>query len=294
MNQFKEPPSAKPLDMAFACFGITLRAKRWANPEGIPTLALHGWLDNANTFDRLAPLLPELDLVALDFAGHGLSDHRPEGVHYQPLLDMQELHSIADQLGWDQFALIGHSMGAAIASEYAATFPDRVSRVVCIDGFLATGGATTEERIGQNRDAIAQMLNAHNKQPRPFTDTQEMAHRVSQATDQSLAAAQSLVARGHKKLADGRVTWRTDPRIRFATPMRPATDYINALIAQTTAPGLLIFAEQGDTWYQGEVEERQARHPDLKVVRVAGPHHLHLEPKHVDKVGALTREFFEL
>ena len=62
---------------------------KWGGPEGIPTVGLHGWLDNANTFDRLAPLIPELNLVALDFAGHGLSNHRAEGVHYHPIYDMQ-------------------------------------------------------------------------------------------------------------------------------------------------------------------------------------------------------------
>lgn len=294
MNQSVTVDPTQGQDIEFHCFGLTLTAKRWGNPNGDPVLALHGWLDNANTFDRLAPLLPELDLVALDFAGHGLSDYRPEGVHYQPLLDMQDLLAIAEQLGWQQFALIGHSMGGAIASEFAATFPDRITKVVSIDGFLATGGATKKERIEQNRDAIRQMLNAKKKQPRPYTDTAEMITRVSAATDQSPAAAERLVARGHRTLADGRVTWRTDPRIRFSTPMRPDSDYINTLIAQTTAPGLLISAEQGDRWYQGEVDERQAHHPNLKLVRLDGPHHLHLEPDHVETVGEVIRDFLEL
>ncbi|MCG8335651.1 MAG: hypothetical protein MJE63_14115, partial [Proteobacteria bacterium] len=52
-------------------------AKRWGNKKGQKILALHGWLDNAATFDHLAPLLPEVDLVALDFPGHGFSAHRP-------------------------------------------------------------------------------------------------------------------------------------------------------------------------------------------------------------------------
>lgn len=294
MNQTATSTLIQGEETEFFCFDLKLTAKRWGNPNGIPTLALHGWLDNANTFDRLAPLLPELDLVALDFAGHGPSDHRPSGVHYQPLLDMQEILSIADQLGWGEFTLLGHSMGAAIASEFAATFPARVAKIVCIDGFFATGGATTDERIQQNREAIEQMMNAASKKPRGYTNTQEMVARVSEATDQSPAAAERLVARGHRKLEDGRVTWRTDPRIRFATPMRPTTEYINTLIAQTTAPCLLIFAEQGDRWYQGEVEDRKAHHPNLRVERMAGPHHLHLEPDHVDSVASLVRDFLDL
>jgi len=121
-----------------------------------------------------------------------------------------------------------------------------------------------------------------------------MVARVSAATDQSQAAAERLVARGHRVLEDGSVTWRTDPRIRFATPLRPTTEYINTLVAQTTASCLLIFAEQGDLWYQGEVADRQAHHPDLRVERLQGPHHLHLEPKHVDAVATLVRDFLTL
>lgn len=294
MNQTAIPPTTQSEEIAFTCFGLQLTAKRWGNPKGVPTFALHGWLDNANTFDLLAPQLPELNLIALDFAGHGKSDHRPTGVHYQPLLDMQELLVIADTLGWTQFNLIGHSMGAAIASEFAGTFPDRVRHLVCIDGFFATGGATTEERIQQNREAITQMLEAQNKQPRAYSDSDEMVARVSQATDQSPAAAAKLVARGHRTLENGDVTWRTDPRIRFSTPMRPTSEYINQLVAQTSAPSLLIFAEQGDRWYQGEVAERQAHHPNLRVEHVDGPHHLHLEADHADSVARLVREFLQL
>ncbi len=292
MNQPLHPtPPQVAEELRFSSFGLTLAAKRWGNPTGIPTLALHGWLDNANTFDNLAPALPELDLVALDFAGHGKSDHRQTGIHYHPLLDMQDILAVSEQLGWETFQIIGHSMGAAIASEFAATFPQRVSRAVCIDGFLATGGATTQERIEQNREALQQMQLAGSKAPKAYPDTQTMVQRVTQATDQSAAAAAILVARGHVQLAGGGVTWRTDPRIRFATPLRPTSEFINALIAQTKAPTLLIFAEQGDRWYQGEVAERQQHHPNLTVARMPGPHHLHLEPQHVAAVAAQIRQF---
>ena len=134
-------------ELTFDVLGLQLHAKQWGDPEGIPTVALHGWLDNANTFDRLAPLIPELNLVALDFAGHGLSTHRAKGVHYHPIYDIQEILAVANELNWGQFNVIGHSMGASIASELAAMFPDRVRASVQIDGFLATGGVSAQERI---------------------------------------------------------------------------------------------------------------------------------------------------
>ncbi|HQC73883.1 MAG TPA: alpha/beta hydrolase, partial [Candidatus Competibacteraceae bacterium] len=58
---------------------LRLAARAWGPADGLPVLAVHGWLDNAASFDALAPLLPELRLVALDLPGHGHSAHRPPG-----------------------------------------------------------------------------------------------------------------------------------------------------------------------------------------------------------------------
>nr|XP_021150724.1 serine hydrolase-like protein 2 isoform X6 [Columba livia] len=58
-------------------------AKAWGPSDGHPVLCLHGWLDNANTFDKLIPLLPrDYYYVAMDFSGHGWSSHRPAGSPY--------------------------------------------------------------------------------------------------------------------------------------------------------------------------------------------------------------------
>lgn len=279
-------------EIEFEVFGRRMAAKRWGQPSGQPTIALHGWLDNANTFDRLAPLLPELDLVALDFAGHGESDHRPPGVHYHPITDIQDVLAVADQLGWDTFNLIGHSMGAAITTELAATFPERVSRAVMIDGFMATGGVTLDEQLEQNRTAVEKML-APSRSPRVYPDIETMAERVSEATDQTFEAAIVLVERGHKVVEAG-ITWRTDPRIRFPTPLRYTRKHMNRLLQDTSAPCLLIVAEQGDNWYQGEIEDSQEHHPNLTTYRMAGPHHIHLEPAYVGKVGREIRRFMNL
>jgi len=277
----------------FEVFGRRLAAKAWGNAEGTPTLALHGWLDNANTFDRLAPRLPELNLVALDFAGHGLSDHRPPGVHYHSFTDIQDVMAVADVLGWERFSLLGHSMGASIASELAAMFPERIERAVLIDGFIATGGVSVEERIGQNREAIQRMLTAHDKAPKVYPDIETMARRVTQATDQTFEAAIVLVERGHKPV-NGGVTWRTDPRIRFPTPLRHTRKTIDVLLQSSIAPALLLVAEQGDKWYQGEIADAEAHHPNLTVERLPGPHHIHLEPAYVGEVAGRVRRFFGL
>ena len=61
---------------------IELAAQAYGPPDGRPVIALHGWLDNAATFARLAPKLPGLRIIAVDLAGHGHSEHRPSGAGY--------------------------------------------------------------------------------------------------------------------------------------------------------------------------------------------------------------------
>lgn len=279
-------------EQRFDISGRTLAALSWGSPGAEPFFCLHGWLDNAASFNALAPKLPELQLLALDFAGHGHSDHMPPGCHYFPLGYMQDLLAVADTLGWDRFGLIGHSMGAAIASELAGLFPERISRVVLIDGMVHHQGGPAESNA-RNRESIEQMLRAHEKQPPVYPDLASMAERVTAATDQSFAAASELVARGHKSV-DGGVTWRSDPRIRFATPLRVSSRQIDALMAATTAATLLLTASRGDRWYRDGVERRARHHPKLEIVELDGPHHLHLEPDHVDSVAREVRRFLGL
>ncbi len=276
----------------FEITGRTLAGRSWGTPTGEPFFCLHGWLDNAASFNVLAPKLPELNLLALDFAGHGYSDHHPPGYHYFPLGYMQDLLAAAEVLGWHTFGLIGHSMGAAIASELAGLFPERITQVVLIDGMVHHQGGPAESN-DRNREAIEQMLQAHEKQPPVYPDVASMAQRVTTATDQSFQAASELVARGHKEVAGG-VTWRSDPRIRFATPLRVSSRQIDALMAATTAPSLLLTASRGDRWYRDGVQRRTLHHPNLEIIELDGPHHLHLEVDHADAVALEIRRFLGL
>lgn len=100
--------------------GVHAAGLRAPQREGRRVLALHGWLDNAASFVPLAAQLPALDLVALDLPGHGHSAHLPPGTQYNTPGAICHVLDVADALGWDRFTLLGHSMGAGIASLTAA------------------------------------------------------------------------------------------------------------------------------------------------------------------------------
>ncbi|MGL4692583.1 MAG: alpha/beta fold hydrolase, partial [Stenotrophomonas maltophilia] len=96
--------------------GSTVAGLRSPVSGGLRVLALHGWLDNAASFVPLAAQLPELELVAIDLPGHGHSAHLPPGTQYNTPGAICHVLDVADALGWDRFVLLGHSMGAGIAS----------------------------------------------------------------------------------------------------------------------------------------------------------------------------------
>ena len=95
-------------------------------------LALHGWLDNSASFVPLAPYLTYFHLVCVDLPGHGHSDHKNTPYVFVDWLD--DLYQITQAAGWSRFVLLGHSLGALIASAYAGVFPEQVERLILLEG----------------------------------------------------------------------------------------------------------------------------------------------------------------
>ena len=113
---------------------IFIAAKWWGDKSLYPFICLHGWQDNAGSFDRLIPLLPKtFSYLAIDFRGCGKSSKQPSGVNYHFFDNLFALHCIFKEFKWDKVGLIGHSMGAGIAFVFAALFPDKVEMVINID-----------------------------------------------------------------------------------------------------------------------------------------------------------------
>jgi len=111
---------------------LKLAARAWGPADGKPVLGLHGWLDNAASFDALAPMLEDIRLVALDFPGHGWSDHRPHNSWYYLADYTADIQRVAAALGWDRFSLLGHSLGGGCALSLGLDQPGRTASLTLI------------------------------------------------------------------------------------------------------------------------------------------------------------------
>lgn len=265
-------------ELTLALPHLRLTARAWGDPALPPLLALHGWLDNAASFDAIAPdLSAHFYFVALDFAGHGRSDHAPPGIAYRFVDGVIDVLAAADVLGWSQFNLLGHSMGGAIASLTAAASPERVQRLIAIE---ALGALTTpaEQTTAQLRRGITQARDIANKPLRVFPTADEAIAARVQANGLSRAAAQLLVLRGIRPVPGG-WSWSSDPRLTTASLQRFTEAQVLDLVRHIEAPTLLIMAPDSTVKPVTEAAfaERIAAVPQIDVRQLAGGHHLHLE-----------------
>ena len=257
--------------------GLRLAARGWGEETLPKLLALHGWLDNAASFDALAPLLcRHFHIVAIDFPGHGRSDWRPPGAWYHYVDYLSDALAAADALGWDRFGLLGHSLGGAVASMLAGACPDRIERLLLIEG-LGPLTQSAEQALAQLRRAFAERGAAADKSPRVFADLDEAISARMRANDLSRAAARMLVERGVRPV-EGGLTWSTDPRLMLASPVRYTEEQILVVLRGIRAPTGLILAEPEQPYMpRTAMDRRIAQVAAPEVVRMAGTHHLHLE-----------------
>jgi pimeloyl-ACP methyl ester carboxylesterase len=264
------------VDVALDTRPVALAARRWHAGARTRVLALHGWLDNAATFDALAPLLSDCEIVALDLPGHGRSGHRAPGAWYHFIDYGSDVIAAADALGWERFVLLGHSLGGAIASVLAGAVPERIAQLWLIEalGPMSTAPAQGPELLGR---ALREREGLREKALRVFGSVEEAAQARVKANDLSLRAALALSARGTRAVAGGFV-WSSDQRLTLTSAIRLTEEQILAYLAAIACPTLLVRAEPAPKWLPpAMMAARVAAVRDINERTLPGSHHLHLE-----------------
>jgi pimeloyl-ACP methyl ester carboxylesterase len=254
---------------------IELAAHLFGPEDGLPVIALHGWLDNANSFARLAPQLKGLRILALDLAGHGYSQHRPPGAGYALADYAHDVLRVAEQLGWQRFALLGHSLGAIISVQLAAALPERVSHLALIDGVIPPTGAEADagERLGL---ALQAQLRLDGKRKSVYKTLEEgVQARMKGMVAVSRDAAELLAQRGLMPVPGG-YSWRSDSRLTLPSPVRLSHAQAMAYVRRVNCPACLVVAADGMLVRHAELLQQLPFEQQV----LPGGHHLHLNDEH--------------
>jgi len=256
-------------------------------------LLLHGFLEHAHTWDFVAPHLAAAGFrpVALDWRGHGDSEWVGTGGYYHFADYAADLSGVVRALGGTA-AVVGHSMGANAALQYAGTEPERVTRLVCVDalGPPDMGDETAPRRFA---DWIAQLDRLAERRPRRLTladATQRLAERFPRFPP---AAARHMAWHGTRPAGPVR-EWKFDPLHQTLSPHPYTTRRARAFWERIACP--VLYVDGAETPFRLADTELAERLTILRAARHTMPetgHHPHLEcPETLARVllGFLRRE----
>ncbi len=264
---------------------LRLAAQRWHVGAPLKVLALHGWLDNAASFATLAPRLTGCDLVALDLPGHGRSEHRPPGVHYHFVDFVPDVLAAAGALGWARFAILGHSLGAGIGCFVAAIAPGAVTGLALVEGLGPLSGSPDDDP-DRLAEATRQMAAHALREPRVYPDVETAVTARVRAGGVGKTGARLLVERALQPTGGG-FAWRSDPRLRYRSPIYLDEAQVLAFLARIRCPAQLLTGADAELAARPEFAARCRAVRGLDHRVLPGGHHLHLDdPGQV--VGPLT------
>jgi pimeloyl-ACP methyl ester carboxylesterase len=224
--------------------GLRLHYVDWGNETAPPLILIHGGLDHCRNWDAVAQALqPHFHVVAPDLRGHGDSDWA-KGSSYSLVDHVYDLSRLMRAAELQDATLVGHSMGGMVALACAGTWPERVSRLVVLDGaFLAA--ARPAPVAEQMANWVEQLDRIGEHRESTFRDIEEAAKRLSLRNKRlTPAQAQHLASHGVRKGDDGLYRWKFDHYQRARAPYRLSREDYIGLWSGITCPTLLMWGDE--------------------------------------------------
>ncbi|MFA0345712.1 alpha/beta fold hydrolase [Vibrio sp. 10N.222.55.C6] len=266
------------IEKSYSLASGTLATQQIGNPQTTATTVvfIHGWLDNSSSFNQVmqqvAKFAPNAHLVAIDLFGHGFSSHKSGS--YYPFHDyIDDLHQLVTKLSPNRLVLVGHSLGALIASCYSAAFPEKVSGLIQIEGHGPLSEAP-QETVSRLRDGVLSRLRQRRKPSRPLASLEDAIKLRAHANQINAELIAPIVERGIVEL-DNSWQWRCDPNLKCDSLYRMSQAHAEAIMAAIECPQLIVLGNDGFRHLQHT--RYKSAHSSLNIETVPGGHHCHLE-----------------
>lgn len=278
--------------------GLQYHIRHWGNEDAPKIFMLHGWMDVSASFQFVVDhLQQDWHVIAPDLRGFGLTEAPGSDTYWFP-----DYLGDLDAILWHYapegaINLLGHSMGANVVGLYAGVRPERVRRLVNLEGF---GLPTTFPVQAPGR--YAKWLDELRQPPvlRTYASQAEVAARL-QKTNPRLSdeRAHFLSAFWSKQNADGRWEIFGDPAHKQTSPLLFQVEEVMECWKKISAPVLWMQADDTDVWHwmgpreqaQIEIDRRLTHIPDLQKEMIADAGHM-LHHDQPELLAQLIEAFF--
>ena len=278
----------KPSESQFPTIrGLTYHVRTWGEPHRPRLFLLHGWMDVSASFQFLVDCFErDWHVIAPDWRGFGLTEWAREGYWFPDYY--ADLDALLDLYQPDSpVHLIGHSLGGNIAGVYAGLRPERLARVVSLEGL---GMARTTPESAPKR--VTQWLDAQRDPPRftPYASFDEVAGRLKRNNPRLRDDRAQFLARHWARETESGVELRSDPRHKMVNPYVFRIEEALACWRRVTAPVLLVSGKDSHIpgWMKDtadQLAERKAAFRDLREAELEDCGHM----MHHDQPARLAR-----
>lgn len=242
---------------------LQLNVVEWGDPVAPPLILQHGGRDHARSWDAVAAAFAaDYRIIAPDLRGHGDSQWSGDGCY--DLVDfVQDFATLVATLELGPCAMVGHSLGGNIVSRFAGLYPDRVTKIVNIEGLglspkLAAEQAERDE-VELLRETIERRARRSAFVPRRYPDLTALTARIRSADERLTAElAEHLARYAARPNDDGTLTIKHDPAMGGAGPFDIRTETKHRLWGAIDCPVLLVYGAQ--SWASNPAIDGRARH----------------------------------
>jgi pimeloyl-ACP methyl ester carboxylesterase len=258
---------SQPKSQVLTVNGLRLHYLDWGNAGAPPVVCIHGYTSSAQAFNAPARHFQDrFHSIVPDVRGHGESAWSPTGA-YQYSDQVSDLEGLVDQLGLEQFALIGTSMGGIIAMAYAGAHPERLVRLVIND--IGPGAEVGSQRItqtvGSRPEVFARLEDA-------MTYRRQMSPIVA---SRSAEDQQELALGVLRQRPDGQWVWKMDPayirqRMQHSPTPRPV---LWPVLQRLPCPTLVVWGMESDVLLEAQARRMVEVLPRGELVAVPGVGH---------------------
>ena len=272
--------------------GLRYHVRRWPAPSrraGAPKMfLLHGWMDVSASFQFMVDALrADWDVYAPDWRGYGLTEWGKSDSYWFPDY-VADLDRLLESLESEKAVnLVGHSLGGNVACLYAGIRPQRVAKLVNLEGF-----GLGETRPEQAPRRYARWLDELHERPtlRPYKDFDALAERLRTGNPRLTRENAEFLARHWGKQSGEEVVLRSDPAHKIVNPLLYRYEEVRACWAQVAAPVLWVDAAESDTLKrlgltEAQHAERRSSFSNLTHVTVKDAGHM----LHHDRPGEVAR-----